>query len=128
VLDSNGEHRSFIMGGTSIYLHIHQKGNHLMSGNQATGNHTPSPADNIKIFSNVSFSHKITPPLAANGRSMGSSFLGVTVNERVDHGLGRILPFTPNHDGSIKHQKQHFQSLLLIIEAKNELSFSHALP
>ena len=101
VLDSTCEHRSSIMGGISIHLYIHQKGNHLKSEDQATENRahlTPKPWDNIKVFGEVSFSHTITPP--ANGKSVGS-FSGVTVNGRVDHGIGCEHASTPSRRGSI---------------------------
>jgi hypothetical protein len=82
------------------HLHIHQKGNHLRledQDHQATaGNNraqrTPTRWDNVKIFGKVSFSHMITRP--ANGKSVGD-FLGIIVNGRVDHGIGRVVPYSP---------------------------------
>ncbi len=114
------------MDGVSIHLHVHQKGN-VQSEDQASDNRTegtPTPSDNIKIFGDVSFSHRISPP--ANGKSVGS-FLGITVNGRVDHEIGLVIPPTPSHRGS-NHHKRRFRSLLLLIEAKTELNLNQALP
>ena len=72
VLDGDGEHRGSIVGGVSIHLYIHQKGN-LNPENRATDNRaqrTPTPRDNMKVFGEVSFSHAITGP--TNGKSAGS--------------------------------------------------------
>lgn len=68
------------MGGVSIHPHIHQKDNHLNSEDQAMYNYaqgTPTPWNNIKVFAEVSVSHKITRP--TNGKPVGS-FLGTILS------------------------------------------------
>jgi hypothetical protein len=115
------------MGGVSIHLHIHQKGNHLRLEDQdhqaTTSNNraqrTPTRWDNVKIFGKVSFSHMITRP--ANGKSVGD-FLGIIVNGRVDHGIGRVVPYSP------ADTKRRFQCLLLVVEAKTAFNLTRALP
>jgi hypothetical protein len=121
------------MGGVSIHLHIHQKGNHLMLEDQdhqaTTSNNcaqrTPTHWDNIKMFGEVSFSHKISRP--ANGKSVGN-FLGTVVNGRVDYGIGRVVPHSDDSDDMKKQPKRRFQSLLLVVEAKTAFNLIRALP
>jgi hypothetical protein len=125
MLDGNREHRSSIMGGVSIHFHIHQKGNHLRLEDHVTDNRdrTPSVWDNVKIFGEVSFSHTIIRPV--NGKSVGD-FLGIIVNGRVDHGIGRIV--THSRRDQTSQPKRRFQSLLLVVEAKTAFSLERALP
>jgi len=66
----------------------------------------------IKAFGEVSFSHTITSMDGPSQSSYQSSYSGVTVNGRVDHSIGRVIPF---HNSA---HKQKFQSLLLLVEAK----------
>jgi hypothetical protein len=89
--------------------------------------HTPTPWDDVKIFGEVSFSHTITRP--ANG-ILAASYLGIVVDGRVDHGIGRVLRSLP---GGPKPRpkprpKRRFHSLLLIVEAKTMLNLNQALP
>ncbi|KIL68359.1 hypothetical protein M378DRAFT_196346 [Amanita muscaria Koide BX008] len=75
---------------------------------------TPPPFQDIKVFGGVSFSHKINA-------TKGALFWGVTVNGRVDHGIGRTIT-------SFRHSgKRNFQSLLLLVEAKTKGSIDEAL-
>ncbi|KAM6501087.1 hypothetical protein JOM56_004101 [Amanita muscaria] len=78
---------------------------------------TPPPFQDIKIFGEVSFSHRITP---AKDQLAPSLYLGVTVNGRVDHGLGRTIRSLR------KLGKRHFQSLLLLVDAKTAASIEAA--
>jgi hypothetical protein len=99
------------------FTFIHQKGNDLRSEDHTQ--RIPTCWDNVKIFGKVSFSHMITRP--ANGKSVGD-FLGTVVNGRVDHGIGRVVPY------SCADTKRRFQSLLLVVEAKTALNLTGALP
>jgi hypothetical protein len=135
VFDGNGEHRSYIMRGVSIHLHIHQKGNlhvhqkgDLNSEYQATDNRaerTPTPWDDVKVFGDVAFSHTITRPAK---RKSVASFLGTIVNGRVDRAIGRVHWLRGGRCGSMKLPKRRLQSLLLVVRAKKPLSVDCALP
>ncbi len=121
----NGEHRS-TMGWR--FFHIHQKGNspNLGDQDQATDNRSqglPTLWDDMRIFSNVAFSHTITR--SANETSMGS-FLGTVVNGTIERGIGRVLSHVRR--GPMNRFKRRHQSFLLVVQAKKHLGFDGALP
>ncbi|KAF9510507.1 hypothetical protein BS47DRAFT_1347914 [Hydnum rufescens UP504] len=81
----------------------------LTSHGQTIGGHstlTPPALRDIKVFGDLSFSHKITPMDDSSSRS---PYSGVTVTGRVDHAIGRTT-FRRGH--SIEWC---FQSLLLLV-------------
>lgn len=83
------------MGNVSIHLHLRQKGSHLNLEDQPTDNRaqgTPTPWNDIKVFGEVSVSHTITHP--TNGKSV-VSFLGTTVNGRINRVIGRVRDLHP---------------------------------
>ena len=70
----------------------------------------PMPFDNVKIFSEIAFTHTVTfTP-------------GTVVSGCVDHSIGRVLDPTP------QNRKRRFQSLLLAVEAKKMHNLDLALP
>jgi len=85
---------------------------------RALSHHTPTLYDDIKIFGEVSFSHKIMQP--ADGTSVGD-FLDTVVTGRVDHGIGRAIPYSRSDPPTRSHPKRLFQSLLLV-------NLNHAMP
>ena len=87
-----------------------------MEAPQAEDGRPRTPRGDIKIYCEVSFSHKIIP---SNGPIFQSSPATV-VTGRVDHGVGIVLkPHKSNH---------RFHSLLLIVEAKFQHGVDRALP
>jgi hypothetical protein len=96
-----------------------QKGNATSYGQKTLEDSTapPHPLRDIKVFGEVSFSHTITSMDLSPSQS---SYSGVKVNGRVDHGIGRAVASrnSPN--------KQRFQSLLLLVEAKVQNSVGSA--
>jgi len=46
------------------------------------------PLQQIRVFGELSFSHKITP---LHNSSSQTPYSDVTVNGRIDHGIGRIM-------------------------------------
>ena len=111
------------MGSVFIHLHIHQKGSHLKLEDRASDSrlqHTPTPWDDIKVFGEVSSSHTISRP--AEGKPL-RSFLGIVVNGRVDHEIGRVLI-----PGSGSPSKRRFQSLLVVVEAKTACNLTEVIP
>jgi hypothetical protein len=99
-------------------LRILQKGN--QSEDPATRPRTPTPLDDIKIYGEVSFTHKIGSQVNVR------SFPEVIVSGRVDHSIGRVLKSQAKN--AKKQLKRHFHSLLLIVEAKFDRSVNQALP
>jgi hypothetical protein len=79
---------------------------------------TPNPWSEIKIYGEVSFTHKVIPQATAPARN-------VVVSGRVDHGIGRVLDRAEN---AAEHRKRSFYSLLLLVEAKFDGNVEHALP
>jgi len=79
---------------------------------------TPNPWSDIKIYGEVSFTHKVIPQATAPPRN-------VVISGRVDHGIGRVLDRAEN---AAEHRKRSFYSLLLLVEAKFEGNVEHALP
>ena len=54
-----------------------------------------------------------------------SDFLGIIVNRRLDHGIGRIIPH--RHDDTTTQPRRRFQSVLLVVEAKTVVNLTRAL-
>jgi hypothetical protein len=78
---------------------------------------TPSLLNDIKIYGEVSFTHKVISRTITRPPNI--------VVGRVDHCIGRILE-TRSKD-AVDQRKRCFYSLVLLVEAKVERSFSQAL-
>jgi hypothetical protein len=81
---------------------------------------TPKPWDDIRVYGELSLTHKIP--------SRTTTFFpsGIVVSGRVDHGIGRVLKSRAKN--APEQLKRRFHSLLLIVEAKFERSVDQALP
>ena len=76
-----------------------------------------SQLDDIKIYGEVSFTHKVI--------SRRPSSHNIVVSGRVDHGIGRILT---SHDEDAANERKHrFYSLLLLVEAKFDSNIDKAM-
>ena len=71
--------------------------------------HIPTPFDDVKIFGEMSFTHK-----TASGQLL--------IKGRVDHGVGLVLSRHP------RVRRTRFESLLLAVQAKADLGPDGAVP
>ena len=90
-----------------------QKGNEDTADRDARPK-TPSPLNDIKIYGEVSFTHKVSPAVPST-----------VVTGRVDYGIGRVL--NTRFQDAADRRRRCFYSLLLLVEAKYELNFAYAL-
>jgi hypothetical protein len=74
------------------------------------GDARPSPLHDIKIYGEVSLTHKII----SETTTLPSP--NIVVGGRVDHGIGLVLK--PEYRAAIDERKRRFYSLLLLVEAK----------
>ena len=81
---------------------------------------TPSPLNDIKIYGEVSFTHKVISRRTT--RRLSSN---IVVSGGVDHVIGRILETRVMN--AVKQRKRRFYSLLILVDAKFERSASQAL-
>jgi len=107
-------------------LELPQKGNHVEKGAQETSDHrqkTPTSFSSIRVYGEVTFNHKILP---GSKTPQSTSSRAVTVNGRLDYGIGRVL--IPTAKAAAIRLRSRFQSLLVIVEAKAQRAVGQALP
>jgi hypothetical protein len=115
VFDGDGEPCKSILSKVYNDFWQPQKDNHVKSGNQATdqpSRFTRSLYQDIRVFSNLSFSHTIT---SASSTQLAS---GAIVDSYLDIGIGRVMKGYP----------RRFQSLLLLVEATRAANLDIAFP
>ena len=81
---------------------------------------TPGPLNDIKIYGDVSLTHKVI------SRTTTRPSPNIVVSGRIDHSIGRILKTRVKE--AVDHRKRCFYSLLLVVDAKFDRSVGHALP
>jgi len=81
---------------------------------------TPDPWSDIKVYGEVSFTHKVI------SRTTTLPSPNIVVGGRVDHGIGRILKSPAKN--ATDQRKRRFYSLLLLVEAKFHGSVAQAIP
>ena len=109
MFDGNGESsRNFSEDLVECYP---QKGSNEIkdAGDGDARPKTPSPLNDIKIYGEVSFTHKVISQPPHNN---------VVVSGRVDHGIGRIL--NTQVKNAVDRRKRPFYSLALLVEAKSD--------
>jgi len=107
-------------------LGLPQKGNHIEKGAQETSDRrqkTPTSFSGVRVYGEVTFNHKILPE---SKTLQSTSSRTVTVNGRLDYGIGRVL--IPTAKAAAIRLRSRFQSLLVIVEAKAQRAVGQALP
>ena len=106
---------------TSLNIGDPQKGHNVKVETAGdTRPKTPDPWSDIKIYGEVSFTHKVIPQATAR-RSPN-----IVVSGRVDYSIGRVLQSRVKN--ATEQRKRRFYSLLLLVEAKFDSSVDHAIP
>ena len=100
---------------TLLNLRNPQKGLDEDAGDGDTRPKTPNPLNDIKIYGEVSFTHKV----------ISRSSPDIVVVGRVDYSIGRILK--TRFKDAVDKRKRFFYSLLLVVEAKYDQGVVQAL-
>jgi len=99
-----------------------QKGNHEeVEAAGDTRPKTPNPWSDIKIYGEVSFTHKVIPQVPAR-RSPS-----IIVSGHVDHGIVVSSHPMAEFQNATEQRKRRFYSLLLLVEAKFDGSVNSAI-
>ena len=122
MFDGNGESAKNFSEGLVEYwrgFFYAQKGLNENTGDGDAQPKTPSPLNDIKIYGEVSFNHKVTP------RTTMDPSPNIVIGGHVDYGIGRILK--NSFKVAVEQRRRRFYSLLLVIEAKINRTVKHAL-
>ena len=102
---------------TLLNLRNTQKGLDEDADDGDTRPKTPNPVNDIKIYGEVSFTHKV----------ISRSSPDIIVGGRVDYGIGHILKAKAHVKDAVDRRRRFFYSLLLLVEAKFDQSVVQAL-